>query len=74
MTQRTYSIIRNRRIAGRSLDTVIESGLSWETASSKREELQLAERRANPMKTSWSMDIFNIQLETEKQNAEAKSI
>lgn len=51
-------------------EAVIESGLCWDEADSKRNQLQKAERDANPLKTSWTMDIFILRLEAEKTKAE----
>jgi hypothetical protein len=65
VTGKTYSIIRSHReaVRARTIETVVETGLSWEAADSQRNELQQAERDANPLKSSWTMDIFIVRME-----------
>lgn len=62
-TERSYSILRNERTGKGCTDAVVESGLSWEVASSKREQLQNAEIAAHPHKSSWTRAIYWIRLE-----------
>jgi hypothetical protein len=63
MTGRTYSIIRSSRKDQKTTETVIETGLDWETADSTREQLATADRAANPDKSSWVRDVFEVRME-----------
>jgi hypothetical protein len=63
MTGRTYSIIRSSRKGQKTTETVIETGLAWETADSTREQLAAADRAANPDKSSWVRDVFEVRME-----------
>jgi hypothetical protein len=58
-----YSILRSKRTGSRSIETVVESGLSWDIANIRRERLTELEIAAQPTKTSWTRDIFIIKLE-----------
>lgn len=62
---KTYSILRSRRdhVQSRTIDTVVESGLSWEDADRKRDSLNEIERKANPLKSCWTRDVFIVQME-----------
>jgi hypothetical protein len=62
--RRRYSVIHNQRPNSQSIETVVASGLTWDAATAKRKQLQDAEKLANPGKSSWTIDIFTIQLET----------
>lgn len=64
MTGRTYSIIRSSRQSQRTVETVVETGLSWEAADSERNKLADADRAENPLKSSWTRDVFVVQMET----------
>jgi hypothetical protein len=63
MTGRTYSIIRSSRKGQKTIETVLETGLTWELADSRRNAIAAAYREANPRKSSWSGDLFNVQME-----------
>lgn len=63
MTGRTYSIIRSSRKDQKTTETVIETGLDWETADSTREQFATADRAANPDKSSWVRDVFEVRME-----------
>jgi hypothetical protein len=63
MTGRTYSIIRCSRKVQKTMETVLETGLAWKTADSTREKLAEADRAANPGKSSWVRDMFEVRIE-----------
>jgi hypothetical protein len=63
MQGRTYSIVRSSRKAQKTIETVLETGLSWEDADSQRNELAEADRAANPLKSCWVRDVFVVQME-----------
>ena len=63
MTGRTYSIIRSSRQSQKTVKTLVETGLSWEAADSKRDELAAVDRAENPHKSSWTRDVFVVQME-----------
>lgn len=63
MTGRTYSILRSSRQTGKTVETVVETGLSWEVADKQRDCLAEAEREATPMKSSWTRDQFEVRME-----------
>lgn len=63
MIGKTYSIIRNRRKYGKTTEAVIETGLDWDTADKNREELAAADREANPLKSCWVRDVFEVRME-----------
>lgn len=63
MIGRTYSIIRSSRKSQKTVRTVIESGLSWEEADSKRDKLAEIDREANPLKSCWTRDVFLVEME-----------
>ena len=65
MSGRTYSILRSSRTSGKTIETVVTTGLSWEVASSERAKLDAAEAEAHPLQTSWTSDLFIIQLEAQ---------
>jgi hypothetical protein len=64
MTGRTYSIIRSSRKNQKIVETVLETGLSWEAADSQRNELAEADRAENSLKSSWTRDVFVVQMES----------
>jgi len=63
MEGRTYSIIRSSRKNRKTVETVMETGLGWDAADSQRNEIAAAYRAANPLKSSWSGDVFIVQME-----------
>jgi hypothetical protein len=63
MIGRTYSIVRSHRDNDGEWEKIVDSGLDWNTAKARAEELSEAERRAHPEKTSWTRDLFIPQLE-----------
>jgi hypothetical protein len=63
MTGRTYSIIRSSRKSQKTVETILETGLSWEEADSQRNDLAEADRAANPLKSCWVRDVFVVQME-----------
>ena len=70
MTGKTYSIIRSTRKSTpgtrtsiTTTEVVLERGLSWEEADSKREKMAAADRAANPGKSCWVRDMFIVQME-----------
>ncbi len=63
MTGRTYSIIRSSRRCQKTVNTVLEQGLSWETADSRRNQLAANDRAEHPLRSSWSRDVFVVQME-----------
>jgi hypothetical protein len=66
MEGRTYRIVRSSRPSQKTVETTIETGLSWEVADKKRNELGEAYRAANPLKSSWTRDLFIVQMEGER--------
>ena len=63
MENRTYRIIRNHRDTDGQWDVVVQSGLDWNTADAKRNELSRAEMALHPTKTSWTRDLFIVEME-----------
>ena len=64
MIGKTYSVVRNSHPdAGVWCDKIECSGLTWEAAKAKAAELTAAENKAFPGRSSWSGDIFWIQME-----------
>lgn len=63
MTGRTYSILRSSRQGQKTVETVVDTGLSWEKADSTRNGYDEAERKAHPEKTSWTRDLFIVRME-----------
>ena len=65
MSNRRYRIIRssNDPNTGRS-ETVVATGLTIDEAHKKQSELEAAEDSANPEKSSWTVNLYHIQLET----------
>jgi hypothetical protein len=63
MEGRSYSIIRSSRQSERTIETVLETGLVWELADTRRNTLADAGRAANPLKSCWSRDVFVVQME-----------
>jgi HrpA-like RNA helicase len=59
-----YDVIRNRRDQSGSHDEVVVRGLPLKEAREKAVELQHEYSKANPGKTSWTSDLFHIQLDT----------
>lgn len=60
----TYSIIRSHRGPNSDIwEKAVESGLDWETAKARSEELNSAEILAHPEMTSWVRDLFYPQME-----------
>lgn len=57
---RTYSVIRSHRgkDPGDVWEKVEVSGLSWEVATAKENELEKAEQLAHPELTFWTRDAF----------------
>lgn len=55
---RIYSVYRHHRENSVNSETLVESGLDWNTAKTKAEQLSEAERKLHPLKTSWSRDLF----------------
>ncbi len=64
-TARTYSIIKSKRDGRKENRSLVASGLSWEDADKRRDELQAIERRANPHLTSWTIALYLVELETD---------
>lgn len=56
MARRQYSVVRNSR--------VVAAGLSHTAARTMAERLQAAEWLSSPGETSWTIDLFGIQLDT----------
>lgn len=63
MTDRTYSIIRSRRRSQKTVETIVATGLSWADADSQRNAMAEADRAAHPTESSWTRDVFVVQLE-----------
>jgi hypothetical protein len=60
---RTYSIIKSSRKAQKTVETVVETGLDWDTADSKRNKLDEIEREKEPLKRSWTRDLHLVRME-----------
>lgn len=63
MTGKTYSILRSRRVDGKTVETVIETGLTWEVADSKRDKIAQEDRDKYPLRSSWVRDMFEVRME-----------
>ncbi len=63
MTGRTYSVLRSRRQSQKTIETVVDTGMSWEAADRKRNERDDAERKAHPELSSWTRDLYIVRLE-----------
>jgi hypothetical protein len=63
MIGRTYSILRSSRQNQKTVETVVDTGMSWEAADSKRNKRDAAERKAHPEKSSWTRDLFIVRME-----------
>ena len=59
-----YSIIRGHRDTDGTWNKVEASGLTLEAARAKEAELTKAEKKLHPKKTSWTRDVFCLQLES----------
>lgn len=70
---RTYTILRSSRSSGKTLETPVASGLSWDEADAERNGLDRAEREAHPEQTPWTRDLFILQLEATKGEAATSS-
>jgi hypothetical protein len=67
-----YDVIRNRRDQSGSHDEVVVRGLPLKEAREKAVELQHEYSKANPGKSSWTCDLFSIQLDTKLLEASPK--
>lgn len=61
---RSYAILRSSRWSGTTVETVIEGGLNWEAADAKRNVLTASEAELHPDQTSWTRDLFIVQMES----------
>ncbi len=60
----TYRIVRSHYYAEKKPDTVIKSGiLGCSKARAEAEQLQADYDREHPKATTWSKDLFTIELE-----------
>jgi hypothetical protein len=60
----TYRIVRSRHFSEKEPDTVVESGiLGCSNARAKAEKLQAEYDRENPKLTTWTKDLFMVELE-----------
>lgn len=61
---RLYSLVRSERPgAGKSVETVVASGLSHEVARSEQKRLEREWLAAHPGATSWTAVLYHLQLE-----------
>ena len=63
MTGRTYSIVKGSGKSSKTVEVVLESGLTWEVADSRCNQIAAADRAENPLKSSWARDVFVVQME-----------
>lgn len=63
MIGRTYSIIRSSRPGRKTVETILETGHTWEVADRRRNVMTDEYRLLNPGKSSWSSDLFEVRME-----------
>jgi len=61
----TYSIIRTNRETGKTVETIVASGLDWKTADQQRNSLDQIES-AKPSHSSWIGNLHIVRLEEGK--------
>lgn len=68
-SDRTYTVFRNvshPKGSRFNYDVTVKTGLTWDAASQLRDKLQEEERQAHPERTSWTCDLYCIQMEKEQ--------
>jgi len=60
--QSTYTVSRNQRSKAEISNAVVASGLCLAEARTLQEKLQNAEATAKPNETSWTRDVFWLEL------------
>ena len=59
----TYRILRNTRHGSGWQDIIEAKGLCWEEAAQRRDRMTEEEIVKHPNKTSWTRDVFIIEME-----------
>jgi hypothetical protein len=61
---RSYRIYRSKYYGrGKHEDITVVTGLSWADAQARRQQMQADEDKLHPERSSWTKDLFIIELE-----------
>lgn len=62
----TYSVVRSHREPKNQSRTIVATALHWDDAQKMADKLQEEECRKKPLESSWTRDVFLVEMEPTK--------